>query len=90
VPFCRRRSIGPFGLEYPSAWKGSGMSDRLSYQEMADIMTGSAYWLEDFIEKHRRMKPARPEHWFSQQERELKARKQAAEDYRTAAERKRQ
>lgn len=66
------------------------MSERLSHQEMADIMTGSAYLLEDFIEKHRRMSPPRPEHWFHQQERELRARKQAAEDYRRAAERKQQ
>lgn len=64
------------------------MSDRLSYAELSEIFEGASNSRRQFIEEHRRRKD-RPDTWFHQQERELRAFMQAQQDYRRAADKER-
>lgn len=63
------------------------MSDRLSYAELSEIFEGAANSRRQFIADHRRHKD-RPDTWFHQQERELRAFMQAQQDYRAASNRR--
>lgn len=64
----------------------AGMTDRLSYAELSEIFEGAANSRRQFIADHRRRED-RPDTWFHQQERELRAFMQAQQDYRRAASR---
>ncbi|MGN8023013.1 hypothetical protein ACTJJ7_20100 [Phyllobacterium sp. 22229] len=63
------------------------MTDRLTNAEMADIFLGEAWSMADLIEKHSHGKDRRPDSWFVQMRRIGTARRQAAEDYKRAAQR---
>lgn len=63
------------------------MTDRLSYAELSEIFEGAANSRRQFIADHRRRKD-RPDTWFQQQERELRAFMQAQQDYRAASNRR--
>lgn len=63
------------------------MSERLSYAELSEIFEGAANSRRQFIADHRRRED-RPDTWFHQQERELRAFMQAQQDYRAASNRR--
>ena len=56
------------------------MTDRLSYAELSEIFEGAANSRRQFIADHRRRKD-RPDTWFHQQERELRARAREVLDF---------
>lgn len=64
------------------------MTDRLSHEVMADefdkLVYGKTCWLADFTHGHRK----RPDHEIETKQRELAVLKQAAGDYRAAAQRR--
>lgn len=63
------------------------MTDCLTDAEMADIFLGEVWSMADLIEKHSHGKDRRPESWLIQMRRIGTACRQAAEDYRRAAQR---